>query len=112
MVRALERQGLESLGLFYMKPEPALPYRRWRPTLEVDRNSANLEIEKEKPESPGNKLAEPPAKAESSAEYFTAQLTGKFILVKGGTFNMACTGEQPCCESDEKPVHPVTITDY
>jgi formylglycine-generating enzyme required for sulfatase activity len=72
----------------------------------------NPESEKEKPESSGNKPAELPAKTESSADFFTDQLTGKFILVKGGTFNMGCTSEQQDCNDDEKPFHPVTLGDY
>ncbi|MFN7831031.1 MAG: formylglycine-generating enzyme family protein, partial [Bacteroidota bacterium] len=72
----------------------------------------NPESEKEKPESSGNKPAEPPAKTESSADFFTDPLTGKFILVKGGTFNMGCTSEQQDCGDREKPVHSVTLSDY
>ncbi|MFN7326821.1 MAG: SUMF1/EgtB/PvdO family nonheme iron enzyme [Chitinophagales bacterium] len=41
-----------------------------------------------------------------------APLVGKMILIKGGTFAMGCTGEQEGCESDEKPVHRVTLGDY
>jgi formylglycine-generating enzyme required for sulfatase activity len=32
--------------------------------------------------------------------------------VKGGKFNMGCTREQQGCFESEKPVHPVTISDY
>ena len=35
-----------------------------------------------------------------------------FVLVKGGTFNMGCTSEQRDCEDDEKPAHPVTLSDF
>jgi formylglycine-generating enzyme required for sulfatase activity len=34
------------------------------------------------------------------------------ILVKGGTFNMGATFEQSSSGNDEKPIHPVTLSDY
>jgi len=34
------------------------------------------------------------------------------VAVKGGTFHMGCTGEQPKCDGDEKPVHRVTLDDF
>ncbi|MGM0497761.1 MAG: formylglycine-generating enzyme family protein [Bacteroidota bacterium] len=34
------------------------------------------------------------------------------VQVKGGTFKMGCTSEQPKCDKDEKPVHKVTLSDY
>jgi len=45
-------------------------------------------------------------------ESYTDPLAGTFIKVKGGTFNMGCTSEQSDCSSDEKPVHPVSLSDY
>jgi formylglycine-generating enzyme required for sulfatase activity len=36
----------------------------------------------------------------------------EMVFVKGGTFTMGCTGEQSDCEDDEKPVHPVTVSDF
>jgi formylglycine-generating enzyme required for sulfatase activity len=69
-----------------------------------DTNSLELVSEK--------KLILPTAEISVEKEVFTDQLTGKFILVKGGTFNMGCTSEQQDCNDDEKPVHPVTLGDY
>ena len=37
---------------------------------------------------------------------------GTFILIKGGTFDMGCKGEQEGCYSDKKLVHRVTLGDY
>jgi len=34
------------------------------------------------------------------------------VQVKGGTFRMGCTEEQPKCDSDEKPAHLVTLDDF
>ena len=34
------------------------------------------------------------------------------IAVKGGTFKMGCTSEQQDCQDREKPVHPVTLSDF
>ena len=70
------------------------------------------EFEKEKSENSSIKSEELPAKTESSADFFLDQFTGKFILVKGGTFNMGCTSEQQDCYRDEKPVHQVTLSDF
>ena len=68
--------------------------------------------EKDKTETPENNPTLPPAVIVNGKDNFTDQLTGKFILVKGGTFNMGCTGEQQDCYDDEKPVHLVTLSDY
>jgi formylglycine-generating enzyme required for sulfatase activity/uncharacterized Tic20 family protein len=39
-------------------------------------------------------------------------IAGTFILVQGGSFNMGCTSEQRNCNSNEKPVHRVTLESY
>jgi formylglycine-generating enzyme required for sulfatase activity len=39
-------------------------------------------------------------------------LAGTFILVKGGAFTMGCTSEQSDCVFDEKPTHPVTLSNF
>jgi formylglycine-generating enzyme required for sulfatase activity len=37
----------------------------------------------------------------------------EIVFVKGGTFTMGCTAEQGSdCESDEKPAHSVTVSDF
>lgn len=36
----------------------------------------------------------------------------ELITVKGGVFQMGCTEGQSNCETDEKPVHSVTLDDY
>ena len=37
----------------------------------------------------------------------------EMVFVQGGTFNMGCTDEQGSdCNSDEKPAHQVTVSDY
>ena len=34
------------------------------------------------------------------------------VPVRGGTFTMGCTSEQQDCSDDEKPTHPVTLSDF
>lgn len=34
------------------------------------------------------------------------------VQVKGGSFQMGCTSEQPKCDNDERPAHKVTLTSY
>ena len=68
--------------------------------------------EKERTETPESNPTLPPAAIINGKNNFNDQLTGKFILVKGGTFNMGCTSEQQGCLNNEKPVHPVTLGDY
>ncbi len=36
----------------------------------------------------------------------------EMVFVKGGTFTMGCTSEQSDCDSDEKPPHKVTVSDF
>jgi formylglycine-generating enzyme required for sulfatase activity len=45
-------------------------------------------------------------------ESYTDSVAGTFILVKGGVFDMGCTGEQRHCNANEKPVHTVTLRDF
>ncbi len=48
-----------------------------------------------------------------SKDYFTDPVAGKFILARGGTFNMGCSVEQGSdCSDNEKPAHLVTLSDY
>ena len=50
----------------------------------------------------------------SESKTFTVNgITFEMIAVKGGTFTMGCTSEQGGdCDSDEKPTHSVTLSDY
>lgn len=50
--------------------------------------------------------------SENESNSFIDSLVGKFIRVKGGTFNMGCTSEQTGCFEDEQPVHQVTLSDF
>jgi formylglycine-generating enzyme required for sulfatase activity len=36
----------------------------------------------------------------------------EMVFVEGGTFDMGCTAEQNGCLTDEKPVHPVTLSSF
>jgi formylglycine-generating enzyme required for sulfatase activity len=36
----------------------------------------------------------------------------EMVKVQGGTFTMGCTSEQGDCDSDEKPVHSVTVSSF
>jgi formylglycine-generating enzyme required for sulfatase activity len=57
---------------------------------------------------------EPAGTSSSSAGagMITDPLVGTFILVKGGTFTMGCTSEQSGCDSDERPTHSVTLSNF
>lgn len=67
---------------------------------------------KEDAETADNELILPPTEIVIGEHSFTDQFIGKFVLVKGGKFNMGCTREQQGCFESEKPVHPVTLSDY
>lgn len=34
------------------------------------------------------------------------------VFIKGGTYTMGCTSEQQDCDTDEKPTHTVTVSDF
>ena len=52
-------------------------------------------------------------KALSATEAVNTAAADGLVLVKGGTFTMGCTDEQGSdCESDEKPAHQVTLSDF
>ena len=49
----------------------------------------------------------------SENKIFPDLLKTEMVFVKGGTFTMGCTDEQGNdCDSDEKPTHQVTVSDY
>lgn len=53
------------------------------------------------------------AQGEDNLTFTVSGVTFKMVQVKGGTFTMGCTSEQGGdCESDEKPSHSVTLSDY
>ena len=61
--------------------------------------------------APGEQIEEPASS--SSARTFTVEgVEFKMVAVKGGTFQMGATSEQQNTESDERPVHSVTLSDY
>ncbi len=39
-------------------------------------------------------------------------LLNNMVYIQGGTFQMGCTDEQTNCDSDEQPVHSVTLSNY
>ncbi len=43
---------------------------------------------------------------------FISLLESTMVDVAGGTFEMGCTSEQKDCQSDENPVHTVTLDDF
>jgi hypothetical protein len=54
-------------------------------------------------------ILQPPRSSDGVLKY----LGENMVFVKGGTFNMGCTGEQGSdCYDDEKPSHQVTVSDY
>ena len=53
------------------------------------------------------------AQGQDNLTFTVGGVTFKMIYVKGGTFTMGCTSEQgDDCDSDEKPSHSVTLSDY
>lgn len=51
--------------------------------------------------------------AQNTKIYNVNGVSFKMILVQGGTFTMGCTSEQSGdCDSDEKPSHSVTLSDF
>lgn len=50
--------------------------------------------------------------AEFKKTFTVKGVTFKMILVEGGTFTMGATAEQTGAESDEKPPHQVTLSNY
>ena len=53
------------------------------------------------------------AQGDENLTFTVNGVTFKMIYVKGGTFQMGATSEQgSAAESDEKPVHSVTLSDY
>ncbi|HZK08742.1 MAG TPA: SUMF1/EgtB/PvdO family nonheme iron enzyme [Bacteroidales bacterium] len=58
-------------------------------------------------------LAKPNADNASTGVGTTISADGlEMILVTGGTFTMGCASEQGDCETDEKPTHQVTVSDF
>lgn len=57
-------------------------------------------------------LVEQAGKASETKSYTVNGVTFKMISVRGGTFQMGATSEQTNSDSDEKPVHSVTLSDY
>jgi formylglycine-generating enzyme required for sulfatase activity len=56
---------------------------------------------------------------ETKTDYITVNSSGasgnlniEMVTVNGGTFNMGCTSEQSTCDSDESPVHTVTVDGF
>ena len=61
--------------------------------------------------APGEQTDEPASS--SSVRTFTVEgVEFKMVAVKGGTFQMGATSEQQNTDSDEHPVHSVTLSDY
>jgi formylglycine-generating enzyme required for sulfatase activity len=54
-----------------------------------------------------------PGSQDNTIGFRVARTTGKMVMVSGGTFTMGCTDEQePDCQNDEYPPHPVTVNDF
>jgi formylglycine-generating enzyme required for sulfatase activity len=58
--------------------------------------------------------AQPPVNQAPAPSAYNDNTVGiEMVFVKGGTFKMGCTAEQGSeCESDEKPAHSVTVSDF
>lgn len=54
----------------------------------------------------------PPAGPEERLLEARRELEADLIYVAGGSFSMGCTSEQPTCENDENPEHPVRVGSF
>ena len=98
-------------------------YEDYKGTVSVQKNmmsefSATLAVKKEEPkpvvQQNNNSYGSSSGSNNSSELTFTANgVSFKMIFVEGGTFTMGCTSEQGGdCDSDEKPTHSVTLSNY
>ena len=61
----------------------------------------------------GGELYDPTGNGSETATNQTLTVPEGMVLVKGGTFTMGCTNEQGTeCDTDEKPAHLVTLSDF
>jgi sulfatase modifying factor 1 len=61
----------------------------------------------------GRHSTEATAKIKSLEQSRSGDTADGLVFVKGGAFTMGCTGEQGSdCDSDEKPAHQVTLSDF
>jgi len=74
------------------------------------RNTGDKETHPPQPDAPANTA---PVKNTEEILETTWLIDIEMVFVKGGTFIMGCTAEQGSdCESDEKPAHTVTLSDF
>jgi formylglycine-generating enzyme required for sulfatase activity len=53
------------------------------------------------------------AQEQKQSQTLVANVDIQMVFVRGGTFTMGCTSEQGSdCDSDEKPTHKVTVSDF
>ena len=72
-------------------------------------------VKKDTPTSPKDKEQEQPVVQDNSfktREFSVNGVSFKMVAVEGGTFQMGATSEQQNPDSNEKPVHSVTLSNY
>ncbi len=95
-------------------------YARFTKTITITEGSTAVIDETLQAAASGQEPAGPAARFSSATgsggKNFTETTAGlnlEMVFVKGGTFTMGCTAEQGSdCESDEKPAHLVTLSDF
>ncbi len=70
------------------------------------------EAKRETPVSSGSSRSAKKSVTSNGFSYTINGVTFNMVSVKGGTFQMGATSEQQSPDSDEKPVHSVTLSDY
>jgi formylglycine-generating enzyme required for sulfatase activity len=80
----------------------------------VDPSAQNAPAQSYAQPVPPPPAAIPPVNPSPAPSAYNDNTVGiETVFVKGGTFKMGCTAEQGSdCESDEKPAHSVTVSDF
>jgi formylglycine-generating enzyme required for sulfatase activity len=135
MKRSWKIQWMAMFAALLLVPVPPAPAQA--PTddelKELERQAAELEMKRaaaeaeaqrrmmaEKKTAEAKRRAEASKKAAADAKRIAEQkfaaerqkiveLAGKFVDIRGGTFEMGCSPEDPNCEDDERPAHTVSI---
>ena len=108
---AAEQQRLEQERLAKEAAEKA-EQERIAAERKAKEEAERLAAEKKRKEEEERKRREASNNNISTRSYTVNGVSFKMIAVEGGTFTMGATAEQQNSDSDEKPVHDVTLSSY
>ncbi len=111
---AAYRDYLKHYSEFKDPANAALRRKEAQALEQADETAWNVAAEKDTPEGYQRYLDDFPQgkyRNEAGQRKAPADPMG-LVPVKGGAFTMGCTSEQQDCESDEKPAHNVTLSDF